>query len=238
MEINQTLLEQLKTSGVGRLKMDDSRFKNDYPPPRLGVYDLDDENLCHDLIKSTCNIPGCNFTSESLLEFENHYNASHRYTCGQCKKVLPSPHLLDLHIQEKHDSFFAVMAERKPSYCCYIEECKQKFQTPEERWEHCVRDHKLPKDFKFEQKPKARKKNKDKPHKTKKTERTQKTNEKTEFENLDSMEMDSSEKKFAFNNCKQKTFKYTGHKFTKNESCSKNVNIDVIMTELKENLPE
>lgn len=64
-------------------------------------------------IQTLCNVPGCHFIAESLLEFENHYNSSHRYTCGQCKKNLPSPHLLDLHIQETHDSFFSVMAERK-----------------------------------------------------------------------------------------------------------------------------
>lgn len=66
-------------------------------------------------MKSTCSIPGCDYISETLLEFENHYNASHRYTCARCKKVLPSPHLLDLHVQENHDSFFAVLSERKPS---------------------------------------------------------------------------------------------------------------------------
>lgn len=68
-------------------------------------------------IQTSCAVPGCKFSTDSLLDFENHYNATHRYSCSQCKKVLPSPHLLDLHIQEKHDSFFAVMALKKPSVC-------------------------------------------------------------------------------------------------------------------------
>lgn len=62
-----------------------------------------------------CPVPSCQFTSESNLEFENHYNGSHRYSCHVCSKTLPSPRLLDLHIQEKHDSFFAVLSEKKPS---------------------------------------------------------------------------------------------------------------------------
>lgn len=241
MEINQNLLERLIANGVGRLKMDDPRFKDDEPPPRLGVYDLDDESLCHDVIQTSCNIPGCNFTSESLLDFENHYNASHRYSCEQCKKILPSPHLLDLHLQERHDSFFAVMAERKPSYCCYIEECRQKFQNSEQRWDHCVREHKLPKKFKFDDTNTKKTNKKNKSQKTKKKEiagNLEKGETNTE-DAAEPMQTDSGRKRFTFHNNKQKTFQYKGKKFTKDQSNnSKGINIDVVMAELKENLPE
>lgn len=122
-------------------------------------------------------------------------------------------------------------------YCCYIEECKEKFKTSEDRWDHCVIEHKLPKDFKFDQKSKPSKKNK--PQKTVKNQKLKniegvlKPNDKTDSENIESMQ-----KKFSFNNCKHKTFKYTGKKFTNTESNTKNINIDVVMAELKENLPE
>ncbi|RVE45556.1 hypothetical protein evm_009821 [Chilo suppressalis] len=230
------MLEKLRSCGVGRRKLDDELFKNDNPPPRLGVFDLDDENLCHNVIKTECNVPGCSFTAETLLEFENHYNGCHRYTCGQCKKVLPSPHLLDLHIQETHDSFFAVMAERKPSYCCYIEECKEKFTNAEDRMEHCVKIHKIPKDFRFEQKQKQ------------KTRRNPKENKRKEHGAT--MEVDSptvssgiNKQTFAFNNSRQKGFaKYTGRKFTDNTNdkkvTSNDVNMDDIATELRSNLPQ
>ncbi|XP_075983584.1 zinc finger protein 511 lethal (2) k10201 [Anticarsia gemmatalis] len=230
---NQVLLERITSYGVGRRKLDDVLFINDKPPPRLGVYDFDEENLCHEVIKSTCNIPGCTFTAESLLEYENHYNASHRYACGQCKKNLPSPHFLDLHIQEAHDSFFAVLAERKPSYCCYIEECKEKFKNADERLQHCIKEHKLPKDFRFESKPKSKNK-KPKPNKKANTNDT-------------SMEVDNQgstseiKKKIILTNSKQKTFvKYTGRKFTQNNknNVSKDVNMDDVITDLKESLPE
>ncbi|XP_053617209.1 protein lethal(2)k10201 [Plodia interpunctella] len=222
MDLGGSLLEKLKQYGTGRRKLDDKLFSGDPPLPRLGVYDEDDEDLCHEVITSTCNIPGCGFSSESLLTFESHYNSCHRYTCSQCKKVMPSPHLLDLHIQESHDSFFAVMAEKKPSYCCYIEDCKEKFMNAETRLTHCVEIHKLPKDFRFEQKPKNKK-----PKKHKKKQ--------------DSMEIDgeSADPKFRFTNSKQK-FAYTGRKFTKNEENKSvcNVNVDAIMADLKENLPD
>lgn len=35
-------------------------------------------------------------------------------SCSVCRKILPSAHLLDLHVSENHDSFFAVKAEKQP----------------------------------------------------------------------------------------------------------------------------
>ncbi|CAD0204556.1 unnamed protein product [Chrysodeixis includens] len=224
-------VDKLKSYGVGRRKLDDILFVNDKPPPRLGVYDFDEENYCHEVIQSICNIPGCSYTSESLLEFENHYNSCHRYSCAQCKKVLPSPHFLDLHIQENHDSFFAVLSERKPSYCCYIEECKLKFNTSEERNQHCIKEHKLPKEFRFETKTKG---------KTKKNSKGNKSTDEAAME-LDPASTSEGKSKFLFNNSKLKTFaKYTGRKFTKSDDkkSSKDVNMDAVMTDLKESLPE
>lgn len=42
-----------------------------------------------------------------------HYNSNHRYVCVECKKSLPNPRLLDIHIQETHDSFFQVLSMKK-----------------------------------------------------------------------------------------------------------------------------
>ncbi|CAH2051760.1 unnamed protein product, partial [Iphiclides podalirius] len=222
MESN--MIEKLKAYGVGHRKLHDELFVGDKPPARLGVYDVDEENLCHEVIPTSCNVAGCAFKSDSLLEYENHYNASHRYSCGQCKKMLPSPHLLDLHLQERHDSFFAVLAAKKPSYCCYIEECKEKFMNADERLEHCVKIHKIPKDFRFDQKPKAAKcKNKnicDLPME---------------------LDVESSKQlnKFAFSNCKQKVFVKSMNlrKVNYKNNGSSTTNIDDVMLDLKESLP-
>ncbi|XP_045770991.1 zinc finger protein 511 isoform X2 [Maniola jurtina] len=220
-------LSILSQYGVGRRKLDDDLFLGDQPPSRLGVYDEDEEEQCPTITPMRCPVAGCKFTTDSIRHVENHYNSSHRYSCSQCKKVLPSPHLLDLHIQEQHDSFFAVMASKKPSYSCYIEECKEKFMNTEERLNHCVKVHKLPKDFRFDSKPKqtqanqSRSKNK-KPQQSMETEQAR-----------------NKEPKFNFTNNKQRGFIYKGKKFTKEQksSTSEGVDMDAIMSDLKENLP-
>lgn len=68
--------------------------------------------ICSNRVR--CNIPNCNQEFDTLFAYENHYNSLHRFLCAQCTKNLPSAHLLDLHLSEKHDSFFAVQSERKP----------------------------------------------------------------------------------------------------------------------------
>lgn len=34
--------------------------------------------------------------------------------CMECKRVLATSHLLDLHIREAHDAMFALLAEKQP----------------------------------------------------------------------------------------------------------------------------
>ncbi|XP_013167854.1 PREDICTED: protein lethal(2)k10201 isoform X1 [Papilio xuthus] len=127
----EALVRQLAGAGAGPRRLHESPFAREPPPARLGVRHLHDELLCRD--------PA---------------GAGRALSCGLCGRALASPHLLDLHVQEEHDSFFAALAATKPSYCCYVEECKEKFMNPEERFGHCVEVHKLPKDFRFYQKPK------------------------------------------------------------------------------------
>lgn len=46
--------------------------------------------------------------------------------CITCRKVLPSAHLLDLHVSENHDSFFAVKVENKKEPMVSQKNCRQK----------------------------------------------------------------------------------------------------------------
>lgn len=117
---------------------------------RLGVFDIDDEDLCHEVVSEfPCGVPGCEATFETLLQFDVHYNTAHRYICVVCRKTLPSPHLLDLHVSETHDSFFSVQAEKKPMFRCFVEQCSTLCNNPEERRSHCISQHKFPHDFRF-----------------------------------------------------------------------------------------
>jgi hypothetical protein len=68
--------------------------------------------------------------------------------CTLCRALLPTAHLLDLHLSEVHDSFFAAQAARKmPVYCCLVESCEKKFSSIEQRKQHLMDFHKFPKGY-------------------------------------------------------------------------------------------
>ncbi|XP_046421099.1 zinc finger protein 511 [Neodiprion fabricii] len=148
-----TFLTQI---GIGQRAPHDKFFEDTYKTCKIfvrkGVTIIDDEELCHEAVKEfTCNVPGCTATFQTLVDFEVHYNGSHRYICLECKKCRPSARLLDIHIEETHDSFFRVLADRQPMYQCYVSECEMKFKTLADRREHCTTVHKYPKHFRFDE---------------------------------------------------------------------------------------
>lgn len=134
---------------------------------RLGVYstleDVDDNDGPSQAIggvttstnKTHCNVPGCNRILDNVQAYERHYSRMHRFQCSQCHRMIASDHLLDLHLSEQHDSFFAakVSAHRERAfYACLIKECTRFSFTPEERKDHCIREHSFPPQFRFETK--------------------------------------------------------------------------------------
>ncbi|XP_061546284.1 zinc finger protein 511 isoform X2 [Phycodurus eques] len=76
-----------------------------------------------------------------------------RNVCSICRRSLPTSRLLDIHIQEWHDSVFMVLAQRQDMYQCLVEGCEHKFRTITLRKDHLVQIHKYPPDFRFD-KPK------------------------------------------------------------------------------------
>lgn len=96
-----------------------------------------------------CNIPGCNSQFPSVLAFESHYNSLHRFNCSQCRRNLPSAHLLDLHLEENHDSYFELLTTKKASFRCFLEECPERFWSQSDRRDHGIQAHKLPSNFRF-----------------------------------------------------------------------------------------
>ncbi|OAD57457.1 hypothetical protein WN48_01958 [Eufriesea mexicana] len=150
--------EFLQNIGVGLRSIDDPFFKDSYNAckifQRKGVTVEDEEELCHELIKEfPCYVTGCKAIFRTLIDFEMHYNTNHRYACIECKKSLPSPRLLDIHIQETHDNFFKVASKKQPMYQCYVSECDLKFYNSLERRDHCTTVHKFPKNFRFDSTP-------------------------------------------------------------------------------------
>uniref|UniRef100_A0A182NC64 C2H2-type domain-containing protein n=1 Tax=Anopheles dirus TaxID=7168 RepID=A0A182NC64_9DIPT len=153
----ETVINILQRYAVGARSKDDDFFRegNFYLKPfvKLGVLsefpnaDQEPEDL-----EISCNVPDCNFFCHSVVDYELHYNAQHRYTCAQCKKSLPNAHLLDLHLSEAHDSYFAaqVQSSNKAMYACYLEECSHRSRDPAERRDHCIREHRFPHNFRFD----------------------------------------------------------------------------------------
>jgi hypothetical protein len=70
-----------------------------------------------------CQVDGCAEIMTSLLDFEAHYEMKHRNKCEECSAVFPTARLLDMHIEEHHDSYFRARAEREPMYRCLVEGC-------------------------------------------------------------------------------------------------------------------
>ncbi|XP_033835633.1 zinc finger protein 511 [Periophthalmus magnuspinnatus] len=106
-----------------------------------------------------CHISGCTATFKTLQEYEHHYNSLHRHVCCTCRRSLPTARLLDIHIQEWHDSLFAVLAQKQDMYQCLVEGCGLKFRTIKDRKDHLIIIHKYPPDFRFD---KIRRDNRDK----------------------------------------------------------------------------
>ncbi|KAH6571403.1 hypothetical protein BASA62_003906 [Batrachochytrium salamandrivorans] len=85
----------------------------------------------------------------TIATYEEHYEISHMNSCATCHRILPTAHLLHLHIQELHDSFFKVMASRCDSYECFVDDCAVKTRSSNARIRHLIKRHAYPQDFDF-----------------------------------------------------------------------------------------
>ncbi|KAL2083051.1 hypothetical protein ACEWY4_020824 [Coilia grayii] len=97
-----------------------------------------------------CHISGCSQRFDTLEGYEHHYSTLHRHVCATCRRCLPSARLLDIHIQEWHDSLFTVMAQKQSMYQCLVEGCNLKFSSSVQRKDHLIRTHSYPADFRFD----------------------------------------------------------------------------------------
>ncbi|KAK0137957.1 Zinc finger protein 511 [Merluccius polli] len=97
-----------------------------------------------------CHISGCRQLLRSVEEYEHHYASLHRHTCSSCRRCFPSARLLDVHIEEWHDSLFNILSHSRDMYQCLVEGCGLKFRTSTQRKDHLIKVHKYPPDFRFD----------------------------------------------------------------------------------------
>jgi hypothetical protein len=81
----------------------------------------------------------------------------HIHRCKECSRSFASDRLLDMHLSETHDSFFAILAERQPSFRCLVDGCDTVWWSDKERRVHLIEDHRFPETYDFH-KPALRKK--------------------------------------------------------------------------------
>lgn len=112
---------------------------------------IDDEQERDDAAtRYPCSVAGCAHMASTLKESEEHFETHHMYQCGVCHVVMPCNHLLDLHVQETHDSYFASAVERHESlYQCLVHACPSRFSADKERLWHLQQQHGYPKWFRF-----------------------------------------------------------------------------------------
>lgn len=157
-----------------------------------------EEFLHRDFDKFSCQAPGCQATFSQLLDCESHYNSVHRHSCTVCHRNLPSNFLLDLHLQENHDSFFAVLSEKKASFQCFLPTCHHLSWTSAERRDHAIKLHKFPADFRFDDaRKKSRRKsaNPDKTHHKRSSSVTVVANNKDKNQNCAVMKVEDDQPK-------------------------------------------
>lgn len=84
----------------------------------------------------------------------NYLTEATSHPCTECQSIYPNEHLLDLHLQEVHDTYFQLALERKNkgspySYTCLVVDCECTFQSEKERYYHLRLTHGYPNWFRF-----------------------------------------------------------------------------------------
>ena len=107
----------------------------------------------------TCRWLHCNATFSCLAEYDKHIHQAHSHSCNDCSRSFPSSHLLDIHITETHDSYFAAQVDaaiaagnngslkKKLLYMCYVQGCSIKSASNEDRLHHLKVDHAFPSSY-------------------------------------------------------------------------------------------
>jgi len=94
---------------------------------------------------------GCKKEFSDVRKWESHYNITHRHVCQYCGCVYPTSRFLDIHVLERHDTLFKMLAQKRHMYECLVAECGKKFAKNYQRQDHLVGVHKFPKSFRFHQ---------------------------------------------------------------------------------------
>ena len=97
-----------------------------------------------------CEVPGCKTAFNTTGAYELHLQASHWFSCKECRHNFPSNFLLDLHVIESHDNLFNIKREKGEAVLsCLVESCCRKFSHEDDRKQHLLQSHNYPASFRF-----------------------------------------------------------------------------------------
>jgi hypothetical protein len=61
-----------------------------------------------------CRVQGCSELFQHDAAYTAHYNSQHVHVCDKCKAVFPSLFWLEIHVAERHDAYFRLLAQKQP----------------------------------------------------------------------------------------------------------------------------
>lgn len=123
---------------------------------QLAVDFDDDVKMYNSLPEFPCGEKGCKILFTTIHDYEVHFRSVHSLVCSECKRSFPTYNMLDIHIQEKHDSYHEAAESRSlAKFECFLEGCNLYFSSANQRDGHIIADHNFPPNFKYQNLKKA-----------------------------------------------------------------------------------
>ncbi|TPX64407.1 hypothetical protein SpCBS45565_g05898 [Spizellomyces sp. 'palustris'] len=110
-------------------------------PDDNSVTPVHSSNLSDLLVSCTLTASCLNLSFPTDDAYREHYREAHMLLCFVCGRILPTAYLLDVHLQEMHDSFFQVLAVQQDMYRCLVEGCTTVSSTAQSRNHHLIHSH-------------------------------------------------------------------------------------------------
>jgi hypothetical protein len=139
---------QAKQWGQSSLQPNDVRMRDGIKDEDEGEWaeDEGDEAWCEEGDEGwSCEV--CSAPFSNMHDYEQHYEVQHKHVCDECQCRFPSSRFLECHIEERHDTYFAMLKEKRASFSCVVDGCSILSWSLDTRLEHLTSAHRFPSDW-------------------------------------------------------------------------------------------